>query len=58
MADYYGVKESTFKDHFRHIVEIGRAKTKQKLMNAMLTNAIDKHNPNTNLALEKSLGVR
>ena len=55
MADYYGVKESTFKDHFRHVVEIGRAKTKQKLMNAMLTNALDKHNPTIQIWLSKNL---
>ena len=45
MADFFGCKESTFRDNFRFVVEQGRQKTKHRLMEAMLTNAIEKMNP-------------
>ena len=55
MADYFECKTSTFKDHFRKEVEKARALTKQKLMHAMLTNAIDKHQPTIQIWLSKNL---
>lgn len=55
MAAYFGCKESTFKDHFHQEVEMGRQKTKQRLMNAMLHNAIDKNQPTIQIWLSKNL---
>jgi AraC-like DNA-binding protein len=55
MAAYFGCKESTFKDHFHQEVEMGRQKTKQRLMNAMLYNAIDKNQPTIQIWLSKNL---
>jgi hypothetical protein len=55
MADFFGVKESTFRDHFRFEVERYRQVTKQRLMEAMLSNAIDKMNPTMQVWLSKNL---
>jgi len=55
MADFFGVKESTFRDHFRFEVERYRQVTKQRLMEAMLTNAIDKMNPTMQVWMSKNL---
>ena len=55
MADYFECKTGTFKDHFRLEVEKARAKTKQKLMSAMLHNAIDRHQPTIQIWLSKNL---
>jgi AraC-like DNA-binding protein len=55
MASYFGCKESTFKDHFHQEVEMGRQRTKQRLMNAMLYNAIDKHQPTIQIWMSKNL---
>lgn len=55
MADYFECKTSTFKDHFRKEVEKARALTKQKLMSAMLHNAIDRHQPTIQIWLSKNL---
>lgn len=55
MADFFGCKETTFRDNFRFVVEQGRLKTKQRLMEAMLTNAIDKMSPVMQIWLSKNL---
>ena len=55
MADFFGCKETTFRDNFRFVVEQGRQKTKHRLMEAMLTNAIDKMNPVMQIWLSKNL---
>jgi len=55
MAAYFGCKESTFKDHFHQEVEMGRQKTKQPLMNAMLYNAIERNQPTIQIWLSKNL---
>tara|TARA_R100001463_G_scaffold43503_3_gene90718 strand:+ start:8169 stop:8792 length:624 start_codon:yes stop_codon:yes gene_type:complete len=55
MADFFGCKETTFRDNFRFVVEQGRQKTKQRLMEAMLTNAIDKMSPVMQIWLSKNL---
>ena len=55
MAAYFGCKVSTFKDHFHHEVEKSRQRTKQKLMNAMLYNAIEKNQPTIQIWLSKNL---
>tara|TARA_R110000822_G_scaffold241057_3_gene370398 strand:+ start:753 stop:1223 length:471 start_codon:yes stop_codon:yes gene_type:complete len=55
IADFYGVKPSTLRDNFKHLIERGRAKTKQRLMHAMLTNAIDKMNPTIQIFLAKNM---
>ena len=55
MAQFFGVKENTFRDHFRHEVECYRMTTKQKLMEAMLTNAIDKMQPTMQIWLSKNI---
>lgn len=55
MADYFGCKQSTFKDHFHHEVEMGRQRTKQRLMQAMLYNATDKLQPTIQIWLSKNL---
>lgn len=55
MADFFGCKENTFRDNFRFVVEQGRQKTKHRLMEAMLTNAIDKMNPVMQIWLSKNL---
>jgi len=55
MADFFGCKETTFRDNFRFVVEQGRQKTKHRLMEAMLTNAIEKMNPVMQIWLSKNL---
>ena len=55
MADFFGCKETTFRDNFRFVVEQGRQKTKHRLMEAMLTNAIDKMSPVMQIWLSKNL---
>ena len=55
MADFFGCRETTFRDNFRFVVEQGRQKTKHRLMEAMLTNAIDKMSPVMQIWLSKNL---
>jgi len=55
MAEYFGCKESTFKDHFHHEVVKSRQRTKQRLMQAMLHNALDKNQPTIQIWLSKNL---
>lgn len=55
MAEFFGVKETTFRDHFRFEVERYRQVTKQRLMEAMLTNAVEKMNPTVQIWLSKNL---
>lgn len=55
MAEFFGVKENTFRDHFRYEVERYRQVTKQRLMEAMLTNALEKMNPTVQIWLSKNL---
>ena len=55
MAEYFGCKETTFRDNFRSIVEQSRQRTKQRLMEAMLHNAIDKLNPTMQIWLSRNL---
>jgi|TARA_R110000744_G_scaffold18144_2_gene48822 hypothetical protein len=55
MADFFGCRETTFRDNFRFVVEQGRQKTKHRLMEAMLTNAIEKMNPVMQIWLSKNL---
>ena len=55
LAAYFGVNESTFRDHFRSEVERAREKTKHRLMEAMLENAIVRHNPAVQIFLSKNL---
>ena len=55
IADFFGCKETTFRDNFRFVVEQGRQKTKHRLMEAMLTNAIEKMNPVMQIWLSKNL---
>jgi hypothetical protein len=55
MAEFFGVKENTFRDHFKQEVERYRNVTKQKLMEAMLSNAIDKMNPTMQIWLSKNI---
>ena len=54
MARYFGVKESTFKDHFHYEVEKAREQCKHRLLEAMMTNAIDKLNPTIQIWLSKN----
>lgn len=55
MAEFFGVKENTFRDNFRFEVECARQQTKQRLMEAMLENAIVKMNPTMQVWLSKNL---
>ena len=55
MADFYGCKVRTFEDNFRDVVERARGKTKQKLMMAMLENAIERKNATIQIWLSKNL---
>jgi len=55
MAEYFGVKLSTFKDHFHSVCEREKQKTKQRLMYAMLQNATEKMNPTIQIWLSKNL---
>ena len=55
MAEFFGCKETTFRDNFRSVVEREKQKTKQKLMYAMLQNATEKMNPTIQIWLSKNL---
>ena len=55
MAKFFGVKENTFRDNFRFEVERSREILKHRLMQAMITNAIDKMNPTVQIWLSKNL---
>jgi hypothetical protein len=55
MANYFGVRENTFRDNFRSIVERARQTTKQRLMEAMLESAIVKQNPTILVWCSKNL---
>ena len=55
MAEYFGCKESTFKDNFHSVVIKARQKTKQRLMLAMLETACVKHNPTMQIWLSKNI---
>jgi len=54
MAKFFGVKENTFINNFRYEVERARETTKHRLMEAMLENAIRKHNPAIQIFLAKN----
>ena len=54
MAKFFGVKENTFINNFRFEVERAREVTKHRLMEAMLENAIQKHNPAIQIFLAKN----
>ncbi len=54
MAKFFGVKENTFINNFRYEVERSREVTKHRLMEAMLENAIQKHNPAIQIFLAKN----
>ncbi len=54
MAKFFGVKENTFINNFRYEVERARETTKHRLMEAMLENAINKHNPAIQIFLAKN----
>lgn len=54
MSRFFGVKESTFKDHFHFEVEKAREEIKHRLLEAMLTNAIDKLQPTMQIWLSKN----
>ena len=53
MSEYFGVKENTFRDHFRREVERARQKLKHRLSEAMIENAISRMNPTTQIWLSK-----
>lgn len=55
MSDYFGCKENTFRDNFKSVVVKARQTTKQRLMQAMLHNAIDKHQPAIQIFLAKNM---
>lgn len=55
MAKFFGVKENTFRDNFRREVEKSRETLKHRLMEAMITNAVDKLNPTVQIWLSKNL---
>jgi len=55
MAEYFGCKETTFRDNFRSVVEKARQTTKQRLMEAMLESAIVKQNPTILVWTSKNL---
>tara|TARA_R100001460_G_scaffold9310_1_gene22591 strand:+ start:179 stop:646 length:468 start_codon:yes stop_codon:yes gene_type:complete len=55
MADFFGCKETTFRDNFRSVVEKSRQVTKQRLMEAMLESAIVKQNPTILVWTSKNL---
>jgi hypothetical protein len=55
MSEFFGVKENTFRDHFKYEVERARQTTKQRLMEAMLENAVVKMNPTMQIWLSKNL---
>ena len=53
MADYFGVKENTFRDHFKTEVDKARLGTKQRLIESMIYNATNKLNPTIQIWLSK-----
>ena len=55
MANYFVCKENTFRDNFRREVERSRETLKHRLMEAMITNAVDKLNPTVQIWLSKNL---
>ena len=55
MADFFQVRETTFRDNFRSVVEQSRQTTKQRLMEAMLESAIVKQNPTILVWVSKNL---
>jgi hypothetical protein len=55
MAEFFGCKETTFRDNFRSVVEKSRQVTKQRLMEAMLESAIVKQNPTILVWTSKNL---
>jgi hypothetical protein len=54
MAMFFGCAENTFINNFRYEVERAREVTKHRLMEAMLENAIQKHNPAIQIFLAKN----
>lgn len=55
MAQFFGCRETTFRDNFRSVVEKSRQVTKQRLMEAMLESAIVKQNPTILVWTSKNL---
>ena len=55
MAEFFGVKENTFRDNFRYEVERYRQVTKQRLMEAMMTNAFERMNPTVQIWMSKNI---
>ena len=55
MAKFFGCAENTFINNFRFEVERAREVTKHRLMEAMLENAIVRHNPAVQIFLSKNL---
>jgi len=53
MAEYFGVKENTFRDHFKTIVDHARLGTKQRLIESMIYTATNKLNPTMQIWLSK-----
>jgi len=53
MADYFGCKENTFRDHFKTVVDKARLGTKQRLIESMVYNATHKLNPTIQIWLSK-----
>jgi len=54
MAEFFNVKEQTFKDNFKTVVMKARQKSKQRLLEAMIENAVVKLNPTTQIWLSKN----
>lgn len=55
IAVFFGIKETTLRDNFRSEIERARETTKHRLMEAMLTNAIERMNPTIQIWLSKNL---
>ncbi len=53
MADYFGVKENTFRCHFKTTIDRARLGTKQRLIESMVYNATNKLNPTIQIWLSK-----
>ena len=54
MARFFGVKESTFKDHFHFEIEKARESIKHRLLESMIENACEKKNPTIQIWLSKN----
>jgi hypothetical protein len=54
MAEYFGVKEGTFRDHFRSEVERSRQKLKHRLLESMIDNAITRQHATMQIWLSKN----